>query len=60
MSVMSWGSNPYSSDVSLQSSILRFGTGGTISSRRNLLDTVDFALSFTPVYYISLQFASKL
>jgi hypothetical protein len=60
MSVMSWGSNPYSSDVSLQSSILRFGTGGTISSRRNLLDTVDVALSFTPVYYISLQFASKL
>jgi hypothetical protein len=60
LSIMSWGSNPYSTDVPLQSSILRFGTGGTTDSRRKMLETVDVALSFVPLFYISLQFSSKM
>jgi hypothetical protein len=60
LSIMSWGSNPYSTDVPLQSSILRFGTGGTTDSRRKMLETVDVALTFVPLFYISLQFSSKM
>jgi hypothetical protein len=59
--VTSWGINPFSTELSLQSSLFTMSTRSSLASRRrSLAETIDVPLSFAPLYYITLQFSSTL